>query len=59
VRLVVDTSILIVALVKDSAVRELLNPLFEFYVPEYSIEEMERHVPKISERSGDISRKPE
>jgi len=53
VRLVVDTSVLIAALMKNSAVRELLlNPLFEFYVPEYCIEEIEKHVGEISERSG-------
>lgn len=52
-KLVVDTSVLIAALMKKSAVRELLlNPLFEFYVPEYCIEEIERHVEEISERSG-------
>jgi len=53
VRLVVDTSVLIAALMKKSAVRELLlNPLFEFYVPEYCIEEIERHLGEVSERSG-------
>ena len=52
-KLIVDTSVLIAALMKNSAVRELLlNPLFEFYVPEYCIEEIERHVGEISERSG-------
>ena len=52
-RLVVDTSVLIAALMKNSAVRELLlNPLFEFFVPEYCIEEIERHVAEISKRSG-------
>jgi len=53
VKLIVDTSVLIAALMKKSTVRELLlNPLFEFYVPEYCIEEIERHVGEISERSG-------
>ena len=52
-KLIVDTSVLIAALMKKSTVRELLlNPLFEFYVPEYCIEEIERHVGEISERSG-------
>jgi hypothetical protein len=38
---------------KKSSVRELLlNPLFEFYVPEHCIEEIERHADEISERSG-------
>jgi len=53
VRLVVDTSILFAALLKRSAVRELLaNPLFEFYVPEFCIEEIEKHVDEIADRSG-------
>ena len=52
-KLVIDSSVLIAALMKDSAVRELLlNPFFEFYVPEHCIEEIERHVGEISERSG-------
>jgi len=53
VKLIVDTNVLISALVKKSIVRELLlNPLFEFYVPEHCIGEIERHVGEISERSG-------
>jgi predicted nucleic acid-binding protein len=53
VKLVVDANILIAALMKESAVRELLlNPLFEFYVPEHCIKEIERHIDEISERSG-------
>lgn len=52
-KLIVDTNVLISALVKKSTVRELLlNPLFEFYVLEYCIEEIERHVGEISKRSG-------
>jgi len=53
VKLVVDTSILFAALLKRSTVRELLlNPLFEFYVPEFCIEEIEKHVEEIADRSG-------
>jgi len=53
VKLVVDTSILFAALLKRSTVRELLvNPLFEFYVPEFGIEEIEKHVEEIADRSG-------
>lgn len=52
-KLVVDTSILFAALLKKSAVRELLlNSLFEFYVPEFGIEEIEKHVEEIVDRSG-------
>lgn len=51
-KLVVDSSVLIAALMRDSAVRELLlNPFFEFYVPEHCFEEIERHVDEISKRS--------
>jgi len=53
VKLIVDTSVLIPALIKNTIVRELLlNPLFEFYVSEYCIEEVERHLNEISKRSG-------
>jgi len=53
VKLVVVTSILFAALLKKSVVRELLlNPFFEFYVPEFCIEEVERHVDEIVDRSG-------
>ena len=52
-KLVVDTSILFAALLKKSTVRELLlNPLFEFYMPEFCIEEIEKHVEEIVDRSG-------
>ena len=52
-KLVVDTSILFAALLRKSTVRELLlNPLFEFYVPEFCIEEIEKHVEEIVDRSG-------
>jgi predicted nucleic acid-binding protein len=52
VKLVVDSSVLIAALMRDSTVRELLlNPFFEFYVPEHYFEEIERHVDEISKRS--------
>jgi len=53
VKLVVDTSVLIAALMKNSAVRELLlNPFFEFYAPEHCIEEIEKHVVELVKRSG-------
>lgn len=52
-KLVVDSSVLIAALMRDSAVRELLlNPFLEFYVPEHCFEEIERHVDEISKRSA-------
>ncbi|MEW6599427.1 MAG: PIN domain-containing protein [Nitrospirota bacterium] len=52
-RLVIDTGILISALLKDSATREiLLLSSIEFLLPEYAFEEFERHKDKISKRSG-------
>jgi len=52
-RLVVDTSILISSLIKQSVTREiLLLPFMKFYLPEYALEEIEVHKPKISRLSG-------
>lgn len=52
-KLVIDTNILISALIKDSLTRELLLfPSIEFLLPEYSLEEIENHKTKISKYSG-------
>lgn len=52
-KLVIDTGILISALLKDSATREiLLFSAIDFLLPEYAIEEIERHKDNISIRSG-------
>ncbi len=52
-RIVVDTSILISSLIKQSVTREiLLLPFMKFYLPEYALEEIEVHKPKISRLSG-------
>lgn len=52
-RFVIDTNILISALIKDSITREiLLLPFFEFFVPEFTFEEINRHRDKICELSG-------
>lgn len=52
-KLVVDTGILISALLKKSVTREiLLYPFFEFLLPEYAIEELNAHKDMISKRSG-------
>lgn len=52
-RLVIDTGILISALLKDSATREiLLLSSIEFLLPDYAFEEFEKHKDKISQRSG-------
>jgi predicted nucleic acid-binding protein len=51
--LIVDSSILISALIKDSVTREiLLLPFFEFLLPEYSLQEVEFRKSKISKLSG-------
>lgn len=52
-RLVIDTGILISALLKKSVTRELLLfPAIEFLLPEYALEELEAHKDSISRRSG-------
>lgn len=52
-RLAIDTSILISALLKDSVTREiLLFSNIEFLLPEYAFEELEKHKNSISNRSG-------
>lgn len=52
-KLVIDTSILISALIKDSVTRELLlSPSMEFFLPEYALEEIETHKGKICRLSG-------
>lgn len=52
-RLVVDTSILISSLIKRSVTREiLLLPFMKFYLPDYALEELEAHKPKLSKLSG-------
>lgn len=51
-KLVIDTNILISALIKDSLTREFLFPSIEFLLPEYSLEEVENHKAKISRCSS-------
>jgi predicted nucleic acid-binding protein len=42
-RLVIDTNVLIAALLKDSTIRLLLlSPKFTFYLPRYSFKEVEK-----------------
>lgn len=51
-RLVLDTNILIAALIKDSLTRQILFlPGFEFLLPEYALEEVRRHRAKIARHS--------
>lgn len=52
-KLVIDTNVLISALLKNSITRELLLfPSLEFLLPEYALEEVEAHKGSISKRSG-------
>ena len=52
-RLVIDTSIVISSLIKDSITRAiLLLPFLEFYLPEYALEEIGAHKTRISRLSA-------
>ena len=52
-RLIVDTNIIIKALIKDSRVKAvLLSPDHQLYLPEYALEEVERHLPLLIEKTG-------
>jgi predicted nucleic acid-binding protein len=52
-KLVVDTNIVIAALLRDSVTRKiLLHPLFSFYIPEYAFNEIERHENELLKKSG-------
>jgi len=52
-RLVLDTNVLIASLIKDSVTRAiLLLPDFEYLLPEFALEEITRHRPKIARLSG-------
>jgi len=51
-RLVVDTNILIAAMLKDSTARKiLLSTPIDFYVPEFAFEEIEEHITEISKKN--------
>ena len=52
-KLVIDTNVLIAALLKDSVTRELLlSPSMEFLLPEFALEEIKAHGSALSRRSG-------
>jgi predicted nucleic acid-binding protein len=43
--LIIDTSIIITALLKESPVRKIiLNPNFKFYVPDFSLYEVNKNM---------------
>jgi predicted nucleic acid-binding protein len=51
-RLVVDTNILIAAMLKDSTARKiLLSTPIDFYVPEFAFEEIEEHILELSKKN--------
>ena len=52
-KLIVDTNILLKALIKDSKTRAiLLNPNHQFYLPEYAIEEVMEHITFLVDKTG-------
>jgi predicted nucleic acid-binding protein len=52
-RIVVDTNVLLKALIRSSKVRAiLLSPDHQFYLPDYAVEEVERHLPVLMEKTG-------
>lgn len=51
-RLIVDTNILISGLIRASITRRiLLNPKFEFYLPDFSLSKIKKYLPEISTKS--------
>jgi predicted nucleic acid-binding protein len=52
-KLVVDTNILVSALIRDSVTRKiLLDPRISAYVPEHFLGEIEEHHDQIIQKSG-------
>lgn len=48
-----DTNVLLKALIRSSKVRAiLLSPDHQFYLPDYAVEEVERHLPVLMEKTG-------
>jgi predicted nucleic acid-binding protein len=55
--LIIDTNEIISALIRDSSSRRiLLSPRFFFYTPDFTLTEIQRHIPLI-ERKTSLSRK--
>ncbi len=51
-RLVIDTNVLISGLIRKSLTRKiLLNPKFNFYLPEFLLEEVSKYLPEIAQKS--------
>ena len=52
-RLVLDTNVVLKALIRNSKVRAvLLNPTHRFLIPEYGIEETRKHISLVVRKSG-------
>jgi predicted nucleic acid-binding protein len=52
-RLIIDTNIILSALIKQSTTRSILtNPQFEFYIADFSIQEIQKYKNLVIEKSG-------
>ncbi|MFC1496176.1 PIN domain-containing protein [Candidatus Margulisiibacteriota bacterium] len=52
-QLILDTNIIISALLKDGVTRAmLLSPGLEYLLPEFALEEIQKHLPLLIEKSG-------
>lgn len=52
-KLVVDTNIIISALIKESLTRSLIfNPQFKLFLPDFSLQEIEKYCQEIQDKSG-------
>ena len=52
-KLLVDTNVLIKALIKNSMTRgALLSPSYDLFVPEYAFEEVEEHMDVLVRKTG-------
>ena len=52
IRVVVDANVILSALLGGSARFILFDPRFEFITAEFTLEEVERYIPRVSEKSG-------
>ena len=52
-RFIIDANILISALIKDSITRRIIiDSFFDFFTPEYTFEEIEKHLGYISRKNS-------
>lgn len=51
--IILDSNIIISALIKDSVSRKILfHPRFQFFIPEQFVKEINKHLKEISEKAG-------